>query len=33
VLPRAAEALGVREKLADYSLEVTHEDGGPKARG
>lgn len=32
-LPRAAEALGVREKLTDYSLDVTHEDGGPKARG
>ncbi len=32
-LPQVAEALGVREKLSDYSLNVTHEDGGPKARG
>ena len=33
LLPRAAEAWGVREKLAGYSLDMTHEDGGPKARG
>ena len=32
-LPRADEAFGVHEKLAGYSLNVTHEDGGPKARG
>ncbi len=32
-LPRAADAIGVRRKLADYSLDVTHEYGGPKARG
>jgi hypothetical protein len=33
LLPRAAEATGVRLKLAGYSLNMTHEDGGPKARG
>jgi hypothetical protein len=33
LLPRAAEAFGVREKLAGYSLNMTHEKGGPKARG
>ncbi len=33
LLPRAAEAFGVRRKLARYSLDTTHEDGGPKARG
>jgi hypothetical protein len=33
LLPRAAEAFGVRYKLATYSLNITHEDGGPKARG
>lgn len=33
VLPRAGEAFGVREKLAGYSLDVTHQEGGPKARG
>ena len=33
VLPRAAEAFGVRYKLATYSLDVTNEVGGPKARG
>lgn len=32
-LPRAAEAIGVREKLIGYSLDITHESGGPKARG
>lgn len=32
-LPRAEEAIGVRKKLLDYSLDVTHEHGGPKARG
>jgi hypothetical protein len=32
-LPRAAEAIGVREKLIGYSLDLTHESGGPKARG
>jgi hypothetical protein len=29
----AEDALGLQEKLADYSLNVEHEDGGPKARG
>ncbi|HEY5342921.1 MAG TPA: hypothetical protein VIJ66_04610 [Solirubrobacteraceae bacterium] len=33
LLPRAAEAFGVRVKLETYSLDVTHEKGGPKARG
>jgi hypothetical protein len=33
LLPRAAEAFGVRYKLETYSLDVTHEEGGPKARG
>jgi hypothetical protein len=32
-LPRAAEAIGIRAKLANYSLNLSHEDGGPKARG
>jgi hypothetical protein len=32
LLPRAAEAFGVREKLQTYSLDRTHESGGPKAR-
>ncbi len=32
-LPRAAEATGVRRKLAGYSLDPTNEVGGPKARG
>lgn len=30
-MPRAAEAVGVREKLERYSLAVGHRDGGPKA--
>ena len=33
LLPRAAEAFGVRAKLATYSLDIAHEKGGPKARG
>jgi uncharacterized protein len=33
LLPRGAEALGVRYKLETYSLDVTHNVGGPKARG
>jgi hypothetical protein len=33
LLPCAAEAFGLRYKLATYSLDVTHEKGGPKARG
>lgn len=33
LLPRAAEATGVREKLAGYSLDPANEFGGPKARG
>lgn len=32
-LPGAVEAVGVREKLVGYSLDLTHEIGGPKARG
>jgi Domain of unknown function (DUF6883) len=32
-LPRAQEAVGVREKLAGYSLNIAHEDGRPKAQG
>ena len=32
-LPDAEEAVNVREKLADYSLNMTHTDGRPKARG
>ncbi|HWY19530.1 MAG TPA: hypothetical protein VNY27_12580 [Solirubrobacteraceae bacterium] len=32
-LPRAAEALGIRDKLETYSLDVNHKSGGPKARG
>jgi hypothetical protein len=30
-LPQGAEAVGVREKLARYSLAMGHESGGPKA--
>jgi hypothetical protein len=33
LLPRAPDAIGVRYKLETYSLDVTHKDGGPKARG
>jgi hypothetical protein len=33
LLPRAADAVGVRVKLAEYSLNLTHNDGGAKARG
>jgi hypothetical protein len=33
LLPRAAEAFGVRYKLETYSLDTTHKHGGPKARG
>jgi hypothetical protein len=33
LLPRAAEATGVRLKLATYSLDPANEKGGPKARG
>ncbi len=32
-LPGAENAFGVRKKLADYSLNLNHEDGRPKARG
>lgn len=32
-LPRAREATGIRQKLLDYSLEIRHETGGPKALG
>ncbi|HST68286.1 MAG TPA: hypothetical protein VLI94_01350 [Solirubrobacterales bacterium] len=33
LLPRPDEATGIREKLASYSLDPSHEKGGPKARG
>jgi hypothetical protein len=33
LLPRAAEAVGMRIKLAAYSLDLAHEKGGPKAKG
>jgi hypothetical protein len=33
LLPRAAEAFGVRYKLATYSLDITNKVGAPKARG
>jgi hypothetical protein len=33
LLPRATEAFGVRVKLETYSLDLTHKDGRPKARG
>jgi hypothetical protein len=33
LLPRGAEAVGVRRKLATYVLNRGHQDGGPKARG
>jgi hypothetical protein len=33
LLPRADEAFGLRIKLAAYSLDLAHKDGGPKARG
>ena len=33
LLPRAADAIGVRYKLETYSLDPAHKDGGPKARG
>lgn len=33
LLPRAAEAFGVRYKLETYSLDTTHDTGGPKAKG
>jgi hypothetical protein len=33
LLPRAAEAFGVRYKLETYSLNTIHKHGGPKARG
>lgn len=32
-MPLAAEATGVRQKLVSYSLNLDHEQGGPKARG
>jgi hypothetical protein len=33
LLPRAAEPIGMRPKLAGYSLNRSHETGGPKAEG
>jgi hypothetical protein len=33
LLPRAAEAWGMRDKLLGYSLNPEHASGGPKARG
>jgi len=32
-LPRAEDAYNVHEKLADYSLDLEHSRGGPKAKG
>jgi hypothetical protein len=32
-LVRATEAFGVRDKLAMYSLDMSHQDDGPKALG
>jgi mannose-6-phosphate isomerase-like protein (cupin superfamily) len=32
MLPQAAQAIGVREKLATYTLDAEHEVAGPKAR-
>ncbi len=32
-LHRAGEAAGARRKLVNYSLDLTNEVGGPKARG
>jgi hypothetical protein len=33
LVPRIDDAFGVRYKLATYSLDITHDSGGPKARG
>jgi hypothetical protein len=33
LLPRAAEAVAIREKLIGYSLNAAHRKGGAKARG
>jgi len=33
LLPRFEEAVGIRKKLAAYSLDLTHESGGAKALG
>jgi hypothetical protein len=33
LLPRAREAFDVQKKLAGYSLNMSHEHGGPKALG
>jgi hypothetical protein len=33
LLPRGAEAIGVRGKLVGYSLNPAHKRGGSKARG
>jgi hypothetical protein len=33
LLPHAMEASGIRRKLVTYSLDITHDDGGPKALG
>jgi hypothetical protein len=33
LLPRASEAIGIRQKLIDYSLDPSHKVGGPKAVG
>jgi hypothetical protein len=32
-LPKATDAVGIRKKLTDYSLNLAHERGGPKALG
>jgi hypothetical protein len=33
LLPRRDEPIGIEEKLRDYSLDLDHMDGGPKANG
>jgi hypothetical protein len=33
MLPRREAPVGVRRKLATYVLDMTHEEGGPKASG
>lgn len=33
LLPRAQEAFGVRYKLETYSLAISHQSGGAKAKG
>jgi hypothetical protein len=33
LVPRAAEAFGVRQKLETYCLDLSNKAGGPKAKG